>query len=74
MVSDPIDFGFLSPATALSINLFLPNQPQAEAITYHSGSRTTSWFAAGNQVAEQQLSGAGAGQIDHWQVGSDKFS
>lgn len=68
IVSDPIDFGLLPPATAVTISLFLPSKLPAQGVTSHPGSRTDSWFAPGNQVSELRFSGDGVGQIEHWQV------
>jgi hypothetical protein len=68
IVSDPVDFGLLPPATAVTISLFLPDKLPAEGVTSHPGSRTTSWFASGNQVSGLSFSGDGVEQIDHWQV------
>lgn len=68
IVSDPVDFGLLPPATAVTISLFLPDKLPAEGVTSHPGSRTTSWFAPGNQVSELSFSEDGVEQIDHWQV------
>ncbi|EED13364.1 extracellular GDSL-like lipase/acylhydrolase, putative [Talaromyces stipitatus ATCC 10500] len=66
IVSDPVDIGPLPPSTALSISLFLPNEPSLEAVTTHPGSRTTSWFTAGNKISELSFSGRDVGQVDHW--------
>jgi hypothetical protein len=69
VVSDPIDFGRLPPASAVSISLFiLKGNPPGSLITLHNGSRTTSWFTAGNHVSDTSLSGAGVGQAERWQV------
>jgi hypothetical protein len=68
IVSDPVDFGLLPSATAVTISLFLPNKSPPEGVTSHPGSRTTSWLASGNQVSELSFSGDGVGQIEHWQV------
>ncbi|KAE8552249.1 hypothetical protein EYB25_006143 [Talaromyces marneffei] len=66
IVSDPVDFGPLPPTTVVTISLFLPNKPPPEGVTSHPGSRTTSWFAPGNQASELSLSGEDVGQIEHW--------
>lgn len=66
IVSDPVDFGLLPPATAVTISLYLPNRLPAEGVTSHPGSRTTSWFAPGNQVSELSFEGDGVGEIEHW--------
>ena len=66
IVSDPVDFGNLPPATAVTISLFLPDKLPAEGVTSHPGSRTSSWFAPGNQVSKSSFSGDGVGFVDHW--------
>ena len=66
IVSDPIDCGLLPPATAVTISLFLPNKLPAEGVTSHPGSRTSSWFAPGNQVSELSFAGDRVGEIEHW--------
>ncbi|HEX4007181.1 MAG TPA: SGNH/GDSL hydrolase family protein [Acidobacteriaceae bacterium] len=60
-ISDPIDF----PVAALSdvaVTFYLSAAPTRE--TSHPGSRATTWYVHGNQVATATL--AGASQVDHW--------
>lgn len=66
IVSDPVDFGLLPLATSVTISLFLPGKLPAEGVTSHPGSRTSSWFAPGNQVSELSFAGDGVGEIEHW--------
>ena len=66
-VSDPIDFGHpLDPNTILSISLFLERGHDQSGVTCHPGSRTTSFVALGNRVAEGDLDGPSLQEIEHW--------
>jgi lysophospholipase L1-like esterase len=62
-LSDPIDFP-AAPLTNLAITLRFDGAPPAQQ-TSHPGSRTTSWFGAGDQLAAAELTGK---SIDHWFV------
>ena len=63
-VSDPIDFP-LAAAANMTVTAYLAaGQRAAGGITSHPGSRTTSFLAAGDHVADQRL--AGAVPVDHW--------
>lgn len=62
-VSDAFHFD-AAPGANIAISLFLPAAPPGQ--TSHPGSRTTSHWARGNQVAEQRLQGANA--FEHWFV------
>jgi lysophospholipase L1-like esterase len=61
-LSDPIDFA-AAPLAHLAITLRFDNAPPAQQ-TGHTGSRTTSWFAPGDQLAAADLTGAKS--IDRW--------
>jgi lysophospholipase L1-like esterase len=60
-LSDPIAFP-ATPLTSLAVSLRFAGAPAQQ--TSHPGSRTTSWIAAGDQVAAADLPGAKA--VDHW--------
>ncbi|POS78070.1 GDSL-like Lipase/Acylhydrolase [Diaporthe helianthi] len=66
IVSDPVDF----PVTAqqvLTISLYLATGQTTNSITGHPGSRTTSFYAPGNQTGEADLSADPATQSSaHW--------
>lgn len=69
MVSDAINFGFsLKPQTVLSISIFIETGHNAQCITAHPGSRTTSYFIKGNRVFEGDFNRLIAKQTDHWFV------
>jgi len=61
-LSDPIDFP-AAPLASLAITLRYDGAPPAQQ-TSHPGSRTTSWFAAGDQLAAAELTDAKP--IDRW--------
>jgi lysophospholipase L1-like esterase len=61
MISDPIDFRV--PALGdLAVTIHIKEAPAA--ITAHPGSRTTSYFAAGNTVSQPEMTRAVL--ADHW--------
>ncbi|KAG8165450.1 hypothetical protein KVR01_005725 [Diaporthe batatas] len=66
IISDPVDF----PVTAqqvLTISLYLASGQTTNSITGHPGSRTTSFYAPGNQTGEADLSADPATQSSaHW--------
>ncbi|UKZ69566.1 uncharacterized protein TrAtP1_010572 [Trichoderma atroviride] len=67
MVSDAISFGvFLQPQTVLSISIFIETGHNAQCITAHPGSRTTSYFIKGNCVSERDFNRLIVKQADHW--------
>ncbi|KAH8124790.1 SGNH hydrolase-type esterase domain-containing protein [Trichoderma asperelloides] len=67
MVSDNISFGFpLQSNTVLTISFFLEAGHNAECITTHPGSRTTSYFTKGNRVSEGDFNHLIVRQTDHW--------
>lgn len=69
MVSDAVDFqSILQPQTVLSISIFIEAGHNAQCITAHPGSRTTSYFIKGNRVFEGDLNRLIAKQTDHWFV------
>lgn len=69
MVSDNISFGFpLQSNTVLTISFFLEAGHNAECITTHPGSRTTSYFTKGNRVSEGDFNHLIVRQTDHWWV------
>jgi lysophospholipase L1-like esterase len=60
-LSDPV--GFPVPAlTSLAVTIHLPEAPKGQ--TSHPGSRATSWYVHGNQVAAPDL--ADAKKVEHW--------
>lgn len=61
--SDPLDFP-LSPATNITVTLHIAEGLPASAVTSHPGSRTTSYLAVGDRVADDDVADATA--IDHW--------
>jgi lysophospholipase L1-like esterase len=63
-LSDPIDFP-AAPLANLAITLRFDGAPPAQQ-TSHPGSRTTSWFSAGDQLAAAELTGGKS--IDRWFV------
>lgn len=63
VVSDPLDFE-LEPMADVAITVWFADVP-AE-LTGHPGSRTTSYIAAGNALAEPSLDDGA--QTDHWYV------
>lgn len=67
MVSDAVDFGTkLQPQTVLSISIFIETGHNAQGITAHPGSRTTSYFIKGNRVFEEDFNCLIVKQTDHW--------
>jgi lysophospholipase L1-like esterase len=63
-LSDPIDFP-AAPLANLAITIRFGGAPPAQQ-TSHPGSRTTSWFGAGDQLAAAELTGGKS--IDRWFV------
>jgi lysophospholipase L1-like esterase len=63
VLSDPIDFP-VSAQSIVSVSLYLENGQMTNLITSHPGSRTTSYFAPGNQTAEGQLQDPAS--AEHW--------
>ena len=63
-LSDPIDFP-AAPLANLAITLRFDGAPPAQQ-TSHPGSRTTSWFGGGDQLAAAELTGGKS--IDRWFV------
>jgi len=61
MISDPLDFD-LAPLSALAITIHLAGVP--ETVTYHPGSRSTSFLQTGDSVGSPDL--ANAAHVDHW--------
>ncbi|PON26670.1 GDSL-like Lipase/Acylhydrolase [Trichoderma gamsii] len=67
MVSDVINFGFsLQSQTVLSISIFIEAGHNAQCITAHPGSRTTSYFIKENRVLEGDFNRLNVKQTDHW--------
>jgi lysophospholipase L1-like esterase len=62
--SDPIDFPLAAAANVTVTTYLAAGQRAAGGITSHLGSRTTSFLAGGDHVADQRL--AGAVPVDHW--------
>lgn len=63
VLSDPLAFP-VEAESIISVSVYLETGQTTNSITSHPGSRTTSWFAAGNHVADADLSGAAS--ADHW--------
>jgi lysophospholipase L1-like esterase len=63
VVSDPLTFD-LAPRSNLTVTVYLAEGQASRTLTSHPGSRTTSYLAAGNQVAAGDLSAATP--VDHW--------
>lgn len=61
MISDPVMMP-VAPLSNVAVSFYLEVPPAVE--TSHPGSRATSYFAHGDEVAAATL--AGAGHIDHW--------
>jgi lysophospholipase L1-like esterase len=61
-LSDPIDFP-AAPLANLAVTLRFDGAPPAQQ-TSHPGSRTTSWFGAGDQLAAAELTGGKS--LDRW--------
>ncbi|KAJ5929801.1 hypothetical protein N7454_006751 [Penicillium verhagenii] len=65
-VSDPVDLGPLPSGVVLSISVFLESgQDSTTGITCHPGSRTSTFLALGNQVADSDLTGV-VEEVEHW--------
>lgn len=63
-LSDPVEFP-AAPLASLAITLRFDGAPPAQQ-TSHPGSRTTSWYGAGDQLAAAELTGGKS--IDRWFV------
>ncbi|HWS36112.1 MAG TPA: SGNH/GDSL hydrolase family protein [Actinoplanes sp.] len=70
VVSDPVELA-LAPRSNLTITVYskegqggVAGSAEGQGLTSHPGSRTTSWFAAGDRHAELELPGAVA--AEHW--------
>lgn len=61
-LSDPIDFP-AAPLANLAVTMRFDGPPPAQQ-TSHPGSRTTSWFGAGDQLAAAELTGGKS--LDRW--------
>jgi lysophospholipase L1-like esterase len=59
--SDPLDFE-LTPLSNVTVTIYLKNFPNA--VTTHSGARTTSYIAVGDKASDVALSGART--AEHW--------
>jgi lysophospholipase L1-like esterase len=62
-VSDPVDFP-VAAAANVTVTVYLAAGQRADGVTSHLGSRTTSYLAAGDHVADADLPGAAA--VEHW--------
>jgi lysophospholipase L1-like esterase len=63
VLSDTIEFP-VEAQSLLSVSIYLQRGQTTNLITSHPGSRTTSWFLAGNHVDSADLEGAAS--ADHW--------
>ncbi|NII09534.1 SGNH/GDSL hydrolase family protein [Oleiagrimonas sp. C23AA] len=59
--SDPVHLQ-MAPGASLAVSYYLPKAPARE--TSHPGSRATSYYVAGDHVADHVLKGAKT--VDHW--------
>ena len=64
-VSDPIDF-HVDAQSVISVTIYTREGQQGFSITSHPGSRTTSFFAAGNQVNAANLTDSSVASAAHW--------
>ncbi|GLB43726.1 putative GDSL-like Lipase/Acylhydrolase family protein [Lyophyllum shimeji] len=66
-ISDPLNFA-IAPQSVLTVTMYLATgqQSQTNAVTSHPGSRTTTWFAKGNQVNATKLTGSSLASTAHW--------
>jgi lysophospholipase L1-like esterase len=60
--TDPIDFP-VANQSIVTISLYLETGQSGNSITGHPGSRTTSWFGAGNLVNSANVTDA---NVNHW--------
>jgi hypothetical protein len=65
VISDPIDFK-VKAQTNIAVTMYLKTGQTTNSITGHPGSRTTSWYAPGNQVNAANLTKADSSA--HWYV------
>jgi len=64
--SDPVVDFSVAAGDVLAVSIYLAAGQTTNSITGHPGSRTTSFFAAGNQVAAPDLTDTGVQKADHW--------
>jgi hypothetical protein len=66
-VSDPINFT-IEPQSMLAVTMYLADGQATNYITSHPGSRTTSWYAFGNEVnaANLTVTNASLQSAAHW--------
>ena len=64
-VSDPLNFP-VEPLQTITVTLYLAAGQNGTYITSHPGSRATSWFTMGNQVAATNLTGPLLNSTAHW--------
>ncbi len=64
--TDPIDFK-VPAQTMITVSLYSQAGQSGSSITGHPGSRTTSWFQAGNRVKDATMSGT---STKHWYFAS----
>lgn len=72
VVSDPIDLA-VAAQSILTVTMYLVNGQPGSPITSHPGSRTTSWFALGNQVSAASLGGESLKSAAHWYLSLSIF-
>lgn len=63
--SDPLEFE-IKPQSVLAVSVYLARGQTSESITSHPGSRTTSWFARGEQTGSTNLTGTELQSAAHW--------
>ena len=63
VVSDPIVFP-VAARSNVAVTVYTEKGQQSKNVTSHPGSRTTSYFVAGNHVTDADL--AGAANVNHW--------
>ncbi|EJD40598.1 extracellular GDSL-like lipase/acylhydrolase [Auricularia subglabra TFB-10046 SS5] len=67
VVSDPIDFP-VKPQSMVAVSMFLQDGQvtSTNSVTSHPGSRTTSWFAFGDQTRAANITGQQLQSTAHW--------
>ena len=63
VVSDPIDIT-VDAESNLTVSIYSKEGQSGNSITGHPGSRTTSWYAKGNQVASAEVTSPASSA--HW--------
>ena len=74
VVSDPVEMD-VEPQSMLSVSMYLQSgqASPSNAVTSHPGSRTTSWFAFGDQLEVGNVTGGSLQSVAHWWACSFSF-